>query len=176
LKNRTRGSLILPLVAALSVAADQASKHSVRENLIPGQSLDLTPGLSSVLRITYVTNTGAAFGLFPGWSQVFVAVAVVVIVALVWYYVQLSDGQSLVQLALGLQLGGAIGNLIDRLRFGGSVVDFIDLNFWPLRRWPVFNLADASIVTGVTVLTLLMLWEECQDWRTSRQLAPAADE
>ena len=62
--------------------------------------------------------------------------------------------------ALGLQLGGTIGNnLVDRLR-QGFVVDFIDLSFWPLHEWPLFNLADASIVTGVALLALLMLWEE----------------
>lgn len=156
--------------------ADQATKYFVRVNLRPGQSLDLSPSLSSLFHITYVTNSGAAFGLFPNWSQVFIVVAVIVIVALIWYYFQLSSGQWLVQLALGLQLGGAIGNLIDRLRFAGQVVDFIDLNFWPLRRWPVFNIADASIVTGVTALTLLMIWEEWQEERTSRKLATAPDD
>jgi signal peptidase II len=129
-----------------------------------------------VLQITYVTNTGAAFGLFPNWSQLFIAVAVIVIVALVWYYFQLPDGQWLMHVALGLQLGGATGNFIDRLRFGGSVVDFIDLNFWPLRRWPVFNVADSSIVVGVALLTLLMMWEERREERASRQLATAEDD
>jgi signal peptidase II len=101
---------------------------------------------------------------------------VIVIVALVWYYVQLSDGQWPVQVALGLQLGGAIGNLIDRLHFAGSVVDFIDLNFWPLARWPVFNIADSSIVVGVTLLTLLMISEEWLAERGKAQLAPASDD
>jgi signal peptidase II len=138
--------------------------------------VDLAPWLASVFQVTYVTNSGAAFGLFPSWGQFLVVVAVIVIVALVWYYFRLSDGHWLVQLALGLQLGGASGNLFDRLRFGGSVVDFIDLNFWPLRRWPVFNLADASIVVGVTLLTLLMFLEEWQEERGNRQLATAEDE
>lgn len=176
MKDRTRDLLTIPLVAALVVLADQATKHFVRANLRPGQSLELIPSLSSLFQLTYVTNSGAAFGLFPNWSQVFIIIAVIVILALIWYYFQLSGGQWLMQLALGLQLGGAVGNLIDRLRFEGSVVDFIDLNFWPVRRWPVFNIADASIVAGVTVLTLLMIWEEWQEERTSRQLATAADD
>jgi signal peptidase II len=176
LKNRTRDFLTIPLVAGLAVLADQVTKHFVRANLRAGQSLDLTPWLKPLFQITYVTNSGAAFGLFPNWSQVFIIIAVMVIVALVWYYVHLSGGRWLVQLALGLQLGGAIGNLIDRLRFGGYVVDFIDLSFWPLRRWPVFNIADASIVTGVTLLTLLMIWEEWQDEHATRQLATASDD
>jgi signal peptidase II len=176
LKLLTRRLLVLPLAAAVSVLADQVTKQAVRRNLQPGQSLSLTPGLGRVFSVTYVTNSGAAFGLFPGWSHVFVIIAVIVIVALVWYYVQLSDGQWPVQVALGLQLGGAIGNLIDRLHFAGSVVDFIDLNFWPLARWPVFNIADSSIVVGVTLLTLLMISEEWLAERGKAQLAPASDD
>ena len=65
------------------------------------------------------------------------------------------------RMVLAFSLGGAIGNLVDRLR-QGFVVDFIDLNFWPLHEWPIFNLADSSIVAGVVMLSLLMLWEE---WR-----------
>jgi signal peptidase II len=138
--------------------------------------MDLTPWLSPIFRLTYVTNSGAAFGLFQGWSSVFIVIAIVVIVALVWYYLQLSDGEWLVQLALGLQLGGAVGNLIDRLRFGGSVVDFIDLNFWPLKRWPIFNIADSSIVVGVSLLTLLMICEGWFEEPAGTQFATAADE
>ena len=173
---RDRDALTIPLVAALVVLADQVTKHFVRTGLSQGESLVLSPWLGALFRITYVTNSGAAFGLFPNWSEVFIVVAIVVIVILIWYYFQVSGGDRLVQLALGLQLGGAIGNLIDRLRFEGRVIDFIDLNFWPLRRWPVFNVADSSIVTGVVLLTLLMIWEEWQEERTSRQLATAPDE
>lgn len=176
MRDQKRSSLILPVVAALVLLADQATKYLVRANLRPGQSRPLAPWLTPVLQITYVTNTGAAFGLFPGWSQILIAVAVIVIAALVWYYFQLPDGQWLVHVALGLQLGGASGNLLDRLRSGGSVVDFVDLNFWPLRWWPVFNVADSSIVIGVTLLTLLMVWEEWREQRSNRQLATVEDD
>ena len=163
-------------MAGLSVLADQVSKYLVRSNLVPGRSVALSPRLERVFHVTYVTNSGAAFGLFPGWSQAFIVIALIVIMALVWYYLQVSQGEWLVQLALGLQLGGAIGNLIDRLRFGGFVIDFIDLDFWPLRRWPVFNIADASIVSGVTLLTLLMILEGWHEERRGSQLATASDE
>jgi signal peptidase II len=156
--------------------ADQATKHLVRVNLAHGQSVELAPWLAPLVQVTFVTNSGAAFGLFPDLGQFFVVIAVIVIVALVWYYLRLSDGHWLVQLALGLQLGGAAGNLVDRLRSSGSVVDFIDLNFWPLHNWPVFNLADSSIVVGVALLTLLMFWEEWQEERGNRQLATAEDD
>ena len=163
-------------MTALVVLADQVTKHVVRVSLSQGESLALVPWLGSLFRVTYVTNSGAAFGLFPDRSHVFIIVAVVVIVILIVYYLQWSEGQWLVQLALGLQLGGAIGNLIDRLRFDGHVIDFIDLSFWPLRRWPVFNIADSSIVIGVVLLTLMMFWEEWHEDRTNRQLATARDE
>lgn len=176
MRQRRRSSLILPAVAALVLLADQVTKYLVRVNLSHGQSVKLAPWLSPIFQVTFVTNSGAAFGLFPSWGQFFVVIAVIVIAALVWYYLRLSDGHWLVQLALGLQLGGATGNLVDRLRSGGSVVDFIDLNFWPLHRWPVFNLADSSIVVGVTLLTLLMFWEEWQEERSDRQLATAEDD
>jgi len=176
LKDRIRDFLIIPLVAAITIIADQVTKHLVTTSLRLGESLELTPRLGSLLRVTYVTNSGAAFGLFPNWSQVFIIVAIIVIAVLIWYYLQLSGGHWLVQLALGLQLGGAIGNLIDRLRFAGHVIDFIDLNFWPLRAWPVFNIADSSIVVGVSMLTLLMIWDEWQEEGARRQLATAPDE
>jgi signal peptidase II len=159
LKSHRQDALILPAVAALVVLADQFTKHLVMTWLAEGQSRDVVPWLTPIFRVTHVTNTGAVFGLFRGWGDFFMIIAVVVIVAIIVYYYQIPDGQRLVRLALGLQLGGAIGNLVDRLR-QGSVVDFIDLNFWPLREWPVFNLADSSLVAGTTLLAVLMIWEE----------------
>jgi signal peptidase II len=160
----------LPAIAALVVLVDQFSKHFVTAWLGEGQSWDVVPWLAPVFRITHVTNTGAAFGLLPGWGDFFTVIAAIVIVAIIIYYREIPDGQWLMRAALGLQLGGAIGNLVDRLRWG-SVVDFVDLNFWPLHNWPVFNLADASIVTGVTLLALLMVWEEWREWDRQRAAA-----
>ncbi|MDY6877847.1 MAG: signal peptidase II [Chloroflexota bacterium] len=161
MKQRTRDILILLATAALVLLADQASKYFVVARLGEGQSWEVIPWLTPFFRITYVTNTGVAFGLFPQWGNFFIVVAAIVIVVIVLYYHYLPDGQWLTRLSLGLQLGGAIGNLVDRLR-QGFVVDFIDLSFWPLHNWPIFNLADTAVVAGVTVLALVMLWEE---WR-----------
>lgn len=160
----------MPAIAALVVLVDQLSKYLVMGWLEEGQSWDIAPWLAPIFHITHVTNTGAVFGLLRGWGDVFMVIAVIVILAIIVYYRSLPDGQWLMRAALGLQLGGATGNLVDRLRHG-HVVDFIDLNFWPLREWPVFNLADASIVTGVTVLALLMIWEERrerQEWQAAQ--------
>jgi signal peptidase II len=159
LKQCRRDTLVLPAIAALVLLIDQVSKHSVTAWLEEGQSWDIAPWLVPFFRVTHVTNTGGAFGLFPRFGDFFIVIATVVIVAIVLYYYRLPDGQCLVRIALGLQVGGAFGNLVDRLR-QGFVVDFIDLSFWPLHNWPVFNLADSSIVAGVTLLALLMLWEE----------------
>lgn len=171
-----RLSPLFVTAAALVLLADQATKHVVRTSLTQGQSVSPSPWLASVFRITYVTNSGAAFGLLPNWGHLFVVIGVVVTVALAWCSFEFSDDHWLIQLALGLQLGGATGNLVDRLRFDGFVVDFIDLSFWPLRRWPVFNLADASIVVGVGVLTLLLLREEWSQKGARMPLATAEDD
>lgn len=172
MKRQIRNVLLVPGMAALVLLVDQISKYLVMTHLGEGQSWDIAPWLSPFLRITHTTNTGAAFGLFPQWGNFFILIAAVVIVAILVYQRYLPDGQRLVRVALGLQLGGAIGNLADRL-IRGSVVDFLDLNFWPLREWPVFNLADTSIVTGVSLLALLMLWEERREQGGQRAIADA---
>ena len=150
--------LILLAVAVAVVAADQVTKSLVVAHLPLGQSMDLTPWLSPAFQLTHITNTGIVFGLLPGLGDLFVVIAVAVVAMLVLYYRHLPPGQIPIRIALGLQLGGALGNLVDRLA-RGSVVDFIDLNFWPLEKWAIFNLADASIVSGAVLLGLVMLWE-----------------
>jgi signal peptidase II len=109
-----------------------------------------------VLSFTRLTNTGVAFGLFPQFGDFFTVLAAVVIVAILFFYRTLEIDDWLMHLALGLQIGGALGNLVDRI-FRGSVVDFVDVNFWPLHEWPVVNLADSAIVVGVALL-LLSTW------------------
>jgi len=159
LKQRRQDALILPATVVLILFLDQVSKSLVTAWLGESQSRVIAPWLAPIFRITYVTNTGGAFGLFPGLGDFFMVVAVIVIVTVMIYYRFLPDGQALTRIALGLQLCGAIGNLVDRLR-QGFVVDFIDFNYWPMRNWPVSNVADISIVTGVSLLALLMVWEE----------------
>ena len=151
--------LILPVVAVVAVAADQITKSLVVANLELGQSMDLVSWLAPIIRLTYITNTGVIFGLLPGLGDVFLVLAIVVVVVLLFYSRQLPPGQWLTRLGLGLQMGGALGNLTDRL-VRGSVVDFFDLNFWPLREWAIFNIADASIVTGVILFGITLLWLE----------------
>lgn len=140
------------------LAADQLSKFWVVQNLPEQVPVDVFPWLRPVLSLTYLNNTGVAFGLFPQFGDFFTILAAVVVAAIIFFYRTLDSDDWLTQLALGLQIGGALGNLADRL-CRGSVVDFLDVNFWPLQAWPVFNLADASIVVGV-ILLLFHTWQQ----------------
>lgn len=159
--------LLLAWVVALAILADQASKAYVVRHLGLHESWAPVSALEQVFRFTHVHNTGAAFGLFPQGGVVFLIIAVIVSAVILYYYRQVSSDGWLLRLALGLQLGGALGNVIDRVRLG-YVVDFLDV--W---RWPVFNVADSCIVIGVGLLMLLMLREE----RRGRQpLAATNDE
>ena len=151
LTSRFGEKIILPTVALLTLVADQISKYLVLYNLNPGQSWNPVASLTSWASITHVTNTGAAFGLFPDRGSFFVVIAVIVVAAIIFYYRHLPAGQWWIKVSLGLQLGGALGNLLDRLRLG-YVIDFIDFKIWP-----VFNLADSAIVIGVAILAYYLL-------------------
>src|SRR5574341_1379305 len=139
-------NLVLPVIALAVLIADQASKAWITENIPLNTTFDVIPQLGRWFVLTHITNSGAAFGLFPQLGLVFTFVALGVSLVIVAYYRSIPAGQWLVRLSLGLQLGGAIENLIDRLRFG-YVVDMLYLRFWP-----VFNLADSAIVLGVALL------------------------
>lgn len=146
--------VLLAGIALLVFAADQVSKVLVLRNLPIGYSWNPIPFLRRWVSITHVVNSGAAFGLFPDRGTLFVVIAVVVVVAIVAYYRYLPADRWPVRVSLGLQLGGALGNLLDRLHYG-YVVDFIDFKIWP-----VFNLADSAIVIGVAILAYYLLREQ----------------
>lgn len=143
-RKRLRLSLI---VAALVVALDQLSKLWIRDNLVPGESL---PEIGC-LRLTYVVNTGSAFGLFANQTFVLIVITVVSLTAILIFLRYLSSASALTNVSLGLILGGAVGNLIDRLHFG-YVIDLIDIRLWGGLHWPAFNVADAAIVVGIFTL------------------------
>jgi len=141
------------LTALLVVVADQLSKLWIRSNLLVGQSL-FEMGFFQIIRLP--PNTGAAFGLFQDQSFALTIVAIVGIAAILLYALLIYRrfpflNNLLGRSALGLILGGTIGNLIDRLRFGG-VTDFISIGIWP-----AFNIADATIVVGVILFAYSLL-------------------
>ncbi|MEX0787733.1 MAG: signal peptidase II [Anaerolineales bacterium] len=160
---RLREYLILLGASGMLVAVDQWTKYLVRTRLEFGEVWAPIPALGEWLRIVHWNNTGAAFGLFPSGGLVFTLIALVVSGAILYYYPRLPAGQAPLRIALALQLGGAIGNLIDRL-IQGTVTDFV-----AVATFPVFNVADASISVGVAVLAAAIWLEE----RRARHAEPA---
>jgi signal peptidase II len=130
------------LVTIAVLAADQLSKHAVENSITPGETRRLLPGV----QLVNTRNHGVAFGFLPG-SHLAVTILIVLALAALIAYFALHSSRRLIWLPTGLLLGGAIGNVLDRVR-EGSVTDFIKL---PLG-WPPFNLADASITLGVVLL------------------------
>ena len=146
----------LPSIIGIAVVVfilDQATKFLILKNIPLGEFWSPIPGLERLFKFTFITNTGAAFGMFPQLGSIFMVVAIIVIIGIILFYHHLPIENPWIRLSLGLQLGGALGNLLDRFRFG-HVVDFVDIGFWP-----IFNLADLSIVCGVAILAYL-LWNE----------------
>jgi signal peptidase II len=136
-------------VAALTLAADQISKVLVQATMQPGQVIPLIP---PVLDLHFITNRGVAFGLFSRFGDIFVPVAIVIMAIIFFYYRALQTRRLWLRIALGLQIGGALGNLLDRLRFG-SVRDFIEFHIDAINfHFAVFNVADSAICIGVGIL------------------------
>jgi signal peptidase II len=141
------------LVALVVIAADRVSKL-IAVDLLFRSGARSVPILTEYIRFTYVENRGAAFGVLQNQTAFFILVGVVVIGVIVASFRYMSNPGWLLILALGLQMGGAIGNLIDRVNTG-YVVDFIDLTYWP-----VFNIADSAIVVGVALLAYLVAFKQ----------------
>jgi len=142
-------------VAVVVFVADRLTKNAVAENLRPGETREV---LGEYVRITHAQNTGAAFGLLPERTTLLSALSVVAVIVILYYYRQLRSESPLIATTLGLQLGGAFGNLVDRIG-QGYVIDFVDVGIGPYRYW-TFNVADSSIVVGIIgVVTLLWLEE-----------------
>ncbi len=154
--------------AGAIVAIDQWSKNLVRSNLAFGEVWGAPLPTLPFFRIVHWRNTGAAFGLFPDGGLVFTVVAVLVTIAIFYYYPQIPAGHMLLRGALTLQLGGAVGNLIDRI-LRGPVTDFLSVG-----EFPVFNVADACISIGVALLILTMWLEERGS--PAEEIAPSSGE
>ncbi|RPJ42985.1 MAG: signal peptidase II [Candidatus Latescibacterota bacterium] len=146
----SRPSLLLPiLLGAATLAFDQVTKALVALSLPHGSSV---PVLGDKLRLTHVQNPGGAFGLFRNSGSAFAIASVAAVIVLLWALTRYEARSRASRAALGLVLGGAVGNLVDRVRFG-RVVDFLDAG-WGDLRWPVFNVADIAVVAGVILFLL----------------------
>lgn len=155
-----RSRILFALCAALVVVLDQLTKAAASSRLFLGEPL---PVLGEFVRLTLVHNTGAAFGLFPGSRLPFIIVSLLAIGVVLYLFTRDAYRELPQRILLGCILGGAIGNLVDRIRLGW-VVDFIDVGLGSAR-WPVFNVADSAVTVGVIFLA----------WFLSRAGHPAPD-
>jgi len=166
LESKIKDYALLFGVAGVSVAFDQWTKWWVRENIAFGGEWlpDWLTWLSPYARLVHWYNSGAAFGMFQNGNLVFTILAFIVIGAIIYYFPHAEPDDWTLKLAMGLQLGGAMGNLIDRLLMG-KVTDFISVG-----AFPVFNIADASISVGVAIL-LLGIWLKEREEKSKAALA-----
>ena len=153
------------LIALGIILLDRATKLAIIQTLRLGQGIPVIPGFFDIV---FVLNPGAAFGFLATLSDevrnpLFILISILAVVLIVFYHTRYLRSHRLVSVALGLVLGGAVGNLIDRLRYG-MVVDFLDVHAGPYH-WPAFNVADSAISVGVSLMILDMLL----DWRRERK-------
>lgn len=156
-------------IALTVILLDQATKLVIVQALRVGQGIPVIP---DYFDIVFVLNPGAAFGFLATLSErvrnpFFILITVVAVSLILFYHTRFLHAHRLASVALGLILGGAIGNLIDRLRYG-MVVDFLDFHV-SRYHWPAFNVADSAISIGVGLMLLDMLLE----WRRENRKAPA---
>lgn len=137
------------LLVLFIILLDQLIKYFVSTNMFLGQSI---PVLPQIFHLTYIQNPGAAFGILENQRYLFILIAAVLIVAVIYFYKKIIQLSKLFQVGIALLFGGAIGNMIDRI-FIGRVIDYMDF-----RIWPVFNLADIAIVSGCAIIAFNLLF------------------
>ncbi len=153
------------LIALGVIALDQASKQAIIRGLRLGQGIPVIPGFFDIV---FVLNPGAAFGFLATLPEsvrnpFFITISAAAAVLILLYHVRYAQQRGLASFALALILGGAVGNLLDRLRYG-MVVDFLDVHIYQYH-WPAFNIADSAISVGVALMLLDMVW----DWHREKQ-------
>ncbi len=154
MKKYLKDYFVLFLISGTIVILDYWTKNLVRTNLAYTQVFHPEWWLSQYVRIVHWQNTGAAFGLFQDMSLVFTLLAFIVAGVIIYYFPRVPREEWLIRLAMGMQMGGALGNLINRLTHEGTVTDWISVG-----NFPVFNIADASISVGVVIL-FFALWRQ----------------
>jgi signal peptidase II len=172
LKNILKTNGLLIGLATFIVFLDQLTKMLVRQNLAIGETWMPWKWLEPYARIVHWQNTGAAFGIFQNGNLVLTILAILVSVAIVIYYQKVHPGGVLSRIALSMQFGGALGNLVDRFK-QGHVTDFFSVG-----TFPVFNVADACVTVGVGLLVLSILIQERKEMHLkeeARQTQPSAE-
>ncbi|MBD3181196.1 signal peptidase II [Candidatus Poribacteria bacterium] len=155
-KDIAKSSLPMVITAVLVIALDQVTKEIIRNTVAIRGTIQVIKGF---LQITYAENTGAAFGMFRGKNNVFIIIGIIAIIFILLYYRQFRSS-TWMRISLGFLLGGAVGNMIDRIVFH-YVTDFIRVRWWflRLRWWPSFNVADAAVLIGASMLIIGMFIE-----------------
>ena len=147
--------LLVATVALVVFVLDRITKAWIVSTIPLHTSREV---VGDVIRLTHTQNTGAAFGLLPERTTLLSVLSVFAVVAILFYYRKLAARSPFIAATLGMQLGGALGNLLDRVT-QGYVVDFVDVGVGSVRYW-AFNVADSSIVVGIIVVTGLLWLEE----------------
>ncbi len=158
---------IFILTVSVSLLLDQWSKIYIDNHFELSQSKRV---ITNFFHLTYVRNPGAAFGILADNAirlPFFIAVSCAATLGILWYVRRISRGKHWQFFSLGLILSGALGNLIDRIRFG-EVIDFLDVH-WYNYHWPAFNVADSAICVGVTIMLICSWHEERQKKRQPPQ-------
>jgi len=158
---------LLAIVTAVILVLDQASKLYVDTRF---ELYESVPVIRGWFHLTYIRNKGAAFGIFADSAvrvPFFIGVTIIALLVIFWYLRRLRADQQLAAFSLALIFAGALGNFIDRVRFG-EVIDFLDV-FWRNYHWPAFNVADSAICVGVA----LLIWEM---WMEERRMGKARQE
>lgn len=160
---------IILLVAAVVIPLDQWTKELVRQNIAKFDYIIPIPALGEYFVFEHVDNHGAAFGILQGAGSVFIVIAAVVTIGVFYYAIRhLPDNQTLIRVLLGFQVGGALGNVIDRI-MQGYVTDFVKVGVPGVYYWPNFNIADSSIVCSVIALVVVMLYQDAQVARQAKE-------
>lgn len=150
------------LVAAVVIGLDQWTKELVRQNIAKFNYTVPIPALGEYFVFEHVDNYGAAFGLFQGAGSIIIVIAGLVTLAILYYSVRhLPPNQPWIRFLFGLQIGGALGNVIDRIS-QGYVTDFVKVGIPGVYYWPNFNIADAAIVSSVIALAAIILYQDVQ--------------
>lgn len=163
---------VLAALTPLVIISDQITKHLIVEHFRLGES---TPVWKGFFSLTYVRNTGAAFGIMAHANQLvripfFVVVPLVAIVAIAYIFRRIPPSDVRLSAALSLVIGGAIGNLFDRLEFG-YVIDFLDFHWKYQYHFPAFNIADSAICVGVGALILDLVVVEPRTSQSGREVS-----
>jgi len=160
LEEMKKNDVIFFITAAAIILLDQITKYYINSYMSVGDSFPVIQGL---FNITHVRNPGAAFGIFSKSPEIFRTVFLIAVTSaamvLILYYIRMNRERGiLLNLAMSMIFGGAIGNLIDRIRFG-EVIDFLDF-YIGSHHWPAYNVADSAISTGAVLLLIAMIWKK----------------